>query len=442
MERIERLCDDGTVRPLRGPHSPGVVAARGLVNGRAVVCYAQESRHAGGSVGTGEADTVVRTLRLARRTRAPLVGFLESAGARLQEGVAALGGFGRIFSHNVALSGRVPQISVITGTAAGGGCYSPALTDFIVMTRAAAMFLTGPQVVHEALGEHVGTAELGGARVHEGNGVCQLVAADDSDAARTVRRLLAFLPQHARAAAPRAPAAPTQSRDPGELVPREPRRVYDVRAVVGAIVDRGELLELSGRWGRNLVTGFARLDGIPVGVIANQPRFLGGVIDTVASQKGARFVRTCSAFGLPLLVFVDTPGFMPGARQESAGVIRHGAELLRAFVESSVPRFTVVLRKAYGGAYITMNSRDIGADLAVAWPGAEIGIMGPRSAAVVLHSRRLRAAEDHDGLVAELANEYAQTHLAIDRALELGLVDEVIAPARTRSILVRALSAG
>ena len=445
-DRLGLLCDAGSLRRLAPSAAAprfrrvGVVAATGTVAGRPVVCYAQDSSVAGGSVGTAEADVVVAALRAARHADVPLVAFLESGGARLQEGAAALGGFGRIFFENVALAGRVPQISVITGVSAGGGSYSPALTDFVVMVDGASMFLTGPRVVREAMGEEVTAAELGGAAVHERNGVCQFTAADDADAVRIVHELLAHLPDCAGATPPRTAPLPPLAAEAGAAVPADERRVYDVRTVIERLADGGAFLEASPRWARNLVIGFARIEGTAVGVIANQPRHLGGVLDSDASIKGARFVRTCDMLGVPLVVLVDTPGFMPGVRQEAAGIIRHGAELLHAFAGARVPRATVVLRKAYGGAYITMNSKDLGADLAVAWPQAQIGIMSPRAAVGVIHRRQLAAAERPDTLAEQLAGEYAAHHLSAQRALELGLLDAVIEPDRTREWVASALA--
>jgi acetyl-CoA carboxylase carboxyltransferase component len=400
-----------------------------------VFCYAQDSTYAGGSLGEQHANTIVRVLEMADRGRAPVVGFVSSGGARMQEGVAALGGYGRIFRRTVALSGRVPQISVITGVSAGGGAYSPALTDWIVMTGESSMFLTGPAVVRDALGEEVSAEQLGGTRVHERNGVCHFVSGSDVDAAYLARELLSYLPTHSDQPAPRRPVRPPLGRDPASSVPSEARRVYDVRDVARALVDGGELLEVSAGWARNLVTALARIDGRPVGVIANQPRYLGGILDADASQKGARFVSKCNAFGLPLLVLVDTPGFMPGTRQETAGVIRFGATLVHAFAEATVPRVTVILRKAYGGAFITMNSKDLGADYVFAWPQAEIGVMGAEPAVGIIHRRELAAAEDPDQARKRLASRYAHAQLRPQVAAQSGYVDELIAPAQTRARL-------
>ena len=303
------------------------------------------------------------------------------------------------------------------------------------------MFLTGPQVVREALGEQVSMEALGGPRVHSRNGVCQLVAPGVPEAMAATRELLGLLPQRFDdRAAPLAPAAPAPSLAPDATVPTEARKVYDVRDVARAITDGGDILELSGSWSTNMVTALARIDGRPVGILANQPRSLGGVIDAVAAEKAAIFVDACDRFGLPIAVLVDTPGFMPGTRQEAGGVIRHGASLLRAFASARVPKVTVILRKAYGGAVITMNSRDLGADLVFAWPQAEIGIMAARQAVGIVHRRELAAAERRDTALAELADGYADEHLGAERAAASGFVDEVIEPERTRERLAWAFA--
>ena len=452
IERLEALCDPGTLQVLRSRvvsprlgaraiDGDGVVGATGAVAGRPVACYAQDATFLGGSLGERHAETIVRVLQLAERARMPVVAFVESGGARMQEGTAALAGYGRIFRHTVALTGVVPQISVVSGFSAGGGAYSPALTDLILMTEDAAMFLTGPGVVREALGEEVDAATLGGPRVHDRNGVCHLVERDELAAARRVRELLSYLPPAAGAAPPREVTVEPLAQDPGALVPSEPRRAYDVRDALAGIIDSGSLLELCPRWARNVVTALARLDGRPVGVVANQPHYLGGVLDAEGSEKAARFVSFCNSFGLPLVAVVDTPGFMPGTRQERAGVIRHGASLVRAFAAASVPKLTVVLRKSYGGAYITMNSRDLGADLVLAWPDAELGIMSARAAVSITARRELRAADDPEAELARLASEYADEHLAAEAAAAAGFVDEIVSPVETRARLAWALEA-
>jgi acetyl-CoA carboxylase carboxyltransferase component len=449
-ERLKLLCDPGSFEPIRSAVlSPrlgaraaggdGVVAGLGSVDGRPIACYAQDARFLGGSLGAAQADTIDRVMGLAERSRLPVVGFVESAGARVQEGTAALAGYGRIFRRNVALSGCVPQISIVAGLAAGGACYSPALTDFVVMTAEASMFLTGPRVVREVAGEDVSPQRLGGSRVHERNGVADLVVADDREAALRVRQLLGYLPRHAGGDLPLALSAEPERRDPSAEVPDSSRAVYDVRSVIAGVVDGGSMLEVGARWGRSILTAFARCDGGPVGIVASQPRHLGGVLEVESSQKGASFVETCDAFGLPLIVFVDTPGFMPGLRQERAGVIRFGSTLVRAFAAASVPRLTVVLRKAYGGAFIAMNSKDLGADLVFAWPGAEIGVMGARSATGIVHRREWEIAADPLAEREALALEYSREHLSADAAAIGGFVDEVIEPADTRARLVWAL---
>jgi acetyl-CoA carboxylase carboxyltransferase component len=417
-----------------------VIAGAGRVDGRPVFCYAQDPGFLGGSLGEAHAESILRVLELAGRARAPVVGFIESGGARLQEGVAALAGYARIFRAHVALSGKVPQISVICGASAGGGSYAPALTDFVVMTERANMFLTGPAVVREVMGEDVDAAALGGPKVHERNGVAHFVAAHDADAALLVRDLLDHLPFNDGERPPRWRAARAPGYGPDEPVPAEARRVYDVRDVARGLVDGGRLLEWSPRWARNVMCGFARLEGRAVGIVANQPRHLGGVLCADSATKAARFVRTCNAFGLPLVILVDTPGFLPGTTQESAGVIRHGAKLVHAFAEASVPKLTVVLRKAYGGAFIAMCSRDLGADYAFAWPQATIGVMGANQAVTIVNRREIAAAEDPAALRAELTARYTDEHLSAEIAAAEGYIDEIVAPADTRRRLVEALS--
>ncbi|HET6865449.1 MAG TPA: acyl-CoA carboxylase subunit beta [Solirubrobacteraceae bacterium] len=447
LGRLETLCDPGSLELIRSDvlsapmgekarPGDGVLGGAGTIDGRPVFCYAQDQSYAGGSLGEQHAGTIVRVLELADRAKAPVVGFVSSGGARMQEGVAALGGYGRIFHRIVKLSGRVPQVSIITGLSAGGGAYSPALTDWVVMTEESSMFLTGPGVVREALGEDVTAAQLGGTRVHERNGVCHFVAPTDANAAYLARELLGYLPRHRDARPPVLPARPPLGYDPSDPVPEDHRRVYDVRDVARALVDGGELLEVAAGWARNLVTGFARLDGRTVGLVANQPHYLGGIIDADAAQKGARFVSKCNAFGIPLLVLVDTPGYMPGTKQESAGVIRFGAGFVHAFAEAEVPRVTLIVRKAFGGAYITMNSKDLGADYVFAWPRAQIGVMAARSAVGIINRRELAAADDPEEERDRLAQNYAETRLCPRVAAADGHIDELIAPDQTRSRLV------
>jgi acetyl-CoA carboxylase carboxyltransferase component len=450
IERLEALCDPGSLTLLRADvrsrrmgekarAGDGVIAGSGRVDGRPVFCYAQDPTYLGGSLGEQHADSIVRVLRLAGRAGAPVVGFIESGGARMQEGLAALAGYARIFKAHVELSGKIPQISVICGASAGGGSYSPALTDFVVMTEQANMFLTGPAVVREVMGEDVDAFGLGGPKVHDRNGVAHFTARTDTDAALLVRDLLDHLPSSAGAELPVWSAAEPVGDNPGAAVPASDRVVYDVRDVVRGTVDGGRLLEWSPRWARNIVCGFGRMDGRPVGVIANQPRYLGGVLDSESASKGARFVRTCNAFGLPLLVFVDTPGFLPGTKQERGGVIRHGAKLVHAFAEAEVPKVTVVLRKAFGGAFIAMNSRDLGADYVFAWPNATLGVMGAKQAVGIVKRRDIAAADDPEAARDAYADEYRDEHLTADVAAAEGYVDGIIDPADTRRRLLEAL---
>ena len=450
LDRLEALTDPGSLQPLRtqvrsrrmgerARAGDGVLAAYGQVAGRNVYCYAQDASFAGGSLGAAHAETIVETLRSAARARVPVIGFVESAGARMQEGLAALSGYGSIFREHVALSGLVPQISIVCGPSAGGSAYGPALNDFVIMTSQAAMFLTGPAVVSEVTGEDIDMVSLGGTRVHERNGVCHLTAATEADAAMMARELLDYLPQHAAEPPPSRPPLEASGVPPDQTVSHHPREVYDVRSVAGALVDDGKLMEVSPRWSRNIVCALARLDGRAIGIVANQPRHLGGVLDASAAQKAARFVRTCNSFGLPLLVLVDTPGFLPGSRQERDGVIRHGAKLVHAFAESTVPSVTVVLRKAFGGAFIAMNSKALGADHVFAWPNAEVGVMGAEQAVGILNRREIAAAADCTGHRRRLARAYSAEHLQLDCATADGFIDEAIAPSSTRERIASCL---
>ncbi len=447
--RLENLCDEGSFRPIRSAvlsgglgdrarPGDGVVAGAGRVGGCPVFCYCQDPSFLGGSLGESHADTIVRTMDLAGEAGAPVVGFVESGGARLQEGHSALAGYGRIFRSSVKLSRRVPQISVIDGVSAGGGAYSPALTDFVVMTDVARLFLTGPKVLEKAVGEKVSMEQLGGPEVHRANGVCQLTVRDENEAIDRVQHLLGLLPGRFGRPAPPAEALDPEIADPGLTVPVNPRKTYDVRDTINGIADRGSAIEICERWGPGMYTGLARLAGRTVGIVANQTRRFGGVIDAEAAEKAAIFVNDCDRFGLPLIVLVDTPGFMPGLRQERDGVIRHGASLLKAFAGARVPKLTVVLRKAFGGAAITMNSRDLGADVVFAWPGAEIGIMSAGQAVGIVNRRDLETVPDGERQM--VADRYAEKHLTATAAAANGFVDEVIEADQTRSSLIWALT--
>ncbi len=419
------------------PEGDGVVAGTGAIDGRPVNSYAQDRRVLGGSLGEAQADKIARTVEQAARGGVPVVGVNDSGGARIQEGVAALDGYGHVFSANVAASGRVPQLALVLGPCAGGAVYSPALMDFTIMTDEAYMFLTGPRVVKAVTGEDVDARSLGGPEVHGQRSGCAHFVVDDDDAAfDTARALLSYLPSSSWSPAPEVEARAPAGVDVRDIVPDDGRTPYDVRDVIRAVADGGDFLEVQARWAQNLVIGFARMDGRTVGVVANQARWLAGVLDLAASEKGARFVRFCDAFGIPLVVLVDVPGFLPGTSQESGGVIRKGAKLLHAFASATVPRVTVVLRKAFGGAYIVMNSRSLGADAVLAWPDAELAVMGAEGAADIIFRRQIAAEPDRRG---ELVAAYRRDAMHVDLAARRGSVDEIVAPAETRDALVGVL---
>jgi acetyl-CoA carboxylase carboxyltransferase component len=434
--RLELLFDPGTFKPVRTAVGDGVLSGSGRVNGRVVCAWAQDGSFKGGSLGEAGGETIARTIDRAAGLGVPVVGFPHSGGARLQEGVGALHAYSRIFRAQ-AIAG-VPQISVIGGPCAGGAAYSPALGDLTIMAgHEARMFLTGPGVVERVTREKVSQVELGGPKVHSKNGVAHLVADGDVQAAEMVRAALAHLPSKVGGQLPLYPPRDPVRGNPADVLPARDREVYDVRDVIARIVDGGEMLELGPRWARNLVVGFSCIEGAPVGVIANQPRHLGGCLDAESAQKGAWFVDLCDRFGVPLVVLVDTPGFLPGVSQEKAGVIRHGASLLRAFGVATTPRVTVTLRQAYGGAHIVMNSRDLGSDLTLAWPSARIGVMGAPQAVELIHRREIAAGAD----ASALADAYAAEHLPVHVAASRGFIDEIVEPTETRERIAFALEA-
>jgi len=417
----------------RRPDGDGVVAGTGRIAARPVAVYAQDRRVLGGSLGEAHADKIARTIQLGLSGGAPIVGINDSGGARIQEGVASLDGYGQVFSANVAASGRVPQVAVLLGPCAGGAVYSPALMDFVVMADEATMFLTGPRVVKAVTGEDIGPRELGGPEVHgTRTGSAHFTVRDEAEAFAVVTDLLSYLPSSCDELAPTTvPEAPAGV-DLATVIPTDDRQPYDVRTVILGIVDGGRFLEVQRGWARNLVIGFARIEGQVVGIVANQAAWLAGCLDLTASEKGARFVRTCDAFGIPLLALVDVPGFLPGSSQETQGVIRKGAKLLHAWTSATVPRLTVVLRKAFGGAYIVMNSRSIGADCVLAWPGAELAVMGAEGAVDVVFRRQVEADPSaRDQLVAD----YREQAMPVELAARRGSVDQVIDPADTRRAL-------
>jgi acetyl-CoA carboxylase carboxyltransferase component len=428
----------------RRPAGDGVLTGWGRVDGRTVFVFAHDFTAFAGSLGATFADKICKVMDLADAAGAPVVGISDGAGARIQEGVDALAGYGRIFRRNVAMSGVIPQLSVLAGPCAGGAAYSPALTDFTFMVEGIAnSFITGPDVVRTVTGEDVSADSLGGARLHaDRTGVAHFTFPDEAACFASVRSLLGYLPAAAGVPAPRGPVDDPADRACPELnriVPTDPRKSYDVRKVVTEVTDAGSWLEIGARWARNLVVGFARLNGQVVGVVANQPQAKAGVLDIAAAEKGARFVRFCDAFGIPLVTFVDVPGFLPGSRQEHGAIIRHGAKLLYAYCEATVPRLQVVLRKAYGGAYIVMDSRSIGSDVALAWPGNEIAVMGADSAVNLLYRRELAASEDPSALHRDLTERYRTLVSHPYAAAERGHVDDVIDPADTRRLLISSL---
>ncbi|MEF8776644.1 MAG: acyl-CoA carboxylase subunit beta [Haloarculaceae archaeon] len=419
----------------------GVVTGYGEVRGRTVFVFAHDFTVFGGSLGEVFAEKVTKIMDKAMETGAPVVGLNDSAGARIQEGIDSLAGYAHIFHRNQQASGVIPQISAIMGPCAGGAVYSPAITDFIMMVQETShMFITGPDVIETVTGEEVGFDELGGASTHASeSGVADLTAADEEAALDDIRHLLSYLPQNNMEDPPRVEPQDDperRSEDLRELVPDEPRKPYDMTNVIAEVVDEDSFFEVAAAFARNLVIGFGRLDGHAIGLVANQPRVNAGTLDIDSSIKGARFVRFCDAFNIPILTFVDVPGFMPGTDQELNGIITHGAKLLYAFSEATVPLLTVITRKAYGGAYDVMASKHIGADVNYAWPTAEIAVMGPKGAVNVLYSDELDEAEDpeerRDQLIEEYRDQFANPYTAADR----GYVDDVLLPEDTRPQLI------
>ncbi|WP_406445476.1 acyl-CoA carboxylase subunit beta [Streptomyces sp. NBC_01613] len=459
-ERIELLLDAGSFREVeqlrrhravgfgleaKKPYTDGVITGWGTVEGRTVFVYAHDFRIFGGALGEAHATKIHKIMDMAIAAGAPLVSLNDGAGARIQEGVSALAGYGGIFQRNTKASGVIPQISVMLGPCAGGAAYSPALTDFVFMVRETSqMFITGPDVVKAVTGEEISQNGLGGADVHaETSGVCHFAYDDEETCIAEVRYLLSLLPQNNREAPPVAPANdPAMRRTEAllDLVPADGNRPYDMRRVIEEIVDNGEYLEIHERWSTNVLCALARLDGHVIGLIANQPQSLAGVLDIGASEKAARFVQFCDAFNIPLVTLVDVPGFLPGVDQEHGGIIRHGAKLLYAYCNATVPRISLILRKAYGGAYIVMDSQSIGADLTLAWPTNEIAVMGAEGAANVIFRRQIAASDDPEAVRAQKIKEYRSELMHPYYAAERGLVDDVIDPAETRGVLASALS--
>jgi len=458
-ERIEALLDKGSFQEIdqfvrhqsagfgiedKKPPGDAVVTGHGTVDGRAVFVFAEDFTVFGGSLGEVVANKICKVMDLALDTGAPIIGLKDSGGARIQEGVNSLDGYGRIFERNVRASGVIPQISVIMGPCAGGAVYSPALTDFVFQVdKTSHMFITGPDVIKTVTGEDVTMEELGGATAHASkSGVTHFVYPSGEEALEAVRYLLSFLPRNNMEMPPfYAPGDRPDRLDDSldAIIPDSANQPYDITKVIEAVVDDEEFFEIHEQWARNIVVGFGRLDGHAVGIVANQPAVLAGTLDITASEKAARFVRFCDAFNIPIVTFVDVPGFLPGVDQEHGGIIRHGAKLLYAYCEATVPRLSVITRKAYGGAYLVMNARGIRADLVFAWPSAEIAVMGAQGAVNIIHRRELAGIEDAEERRAELIDDYETKFNNPYVAAELGLVDEVIEPRETRVKLIRAL---
>jgi propionyl-CoA carboxylase beta chain len=429
------------------PYGDGVITGTGLVDGRPVAVYSQDFTVFGGSLGEVYGEKIVKIMDHAMKTGCPVVGISDGGGARIQEGVAALGLFAEIFFRNTRASGVIPQISLIMGPAAGGAVYSPAITDFTLMVEGTShMFITGPDVIKAVTGEDVTFEELGGARAHATrSGVAHYQAASEEDCIEFARLLLSYLPSNNLQEPPATPVTPDYRLTAADqaldtLVPDSPNQPYDIRAVIEAVLDPGSFCEVHEGFARNIVTGFGRIAGAPAGVVANQPLHLAGCLDIDASEKAARFVRTCDAFNVPVLTFVDVPGFLPGVAQEHSGIIRRGAKLLYAYAEATVPKLTVITRKAYGGAYDVMGSKHLGADLNLAWPTAQIAVMGAAAAVSILYRRDLAAAENPGQLRTELTRHYEDTLANPYTAAERGYIDAVIRPAQTRTHITRALT--
>ncbi len=456
-ERVEALVDPGTFQEIglfrrnrttafgmdkADMPADGVVTGTGAVFGRPIHLASQDFTVVGGSAGETHSLKVVQMMESALKCGTPFVFINDSGGARVQEGIDSLHGYGGVFYSNVKLSGSVPQISIISGPCAGGAAYSPALTDFIIQTRKAHMFITGPSVIKQVTGEDVTQDALGGADTHMAvSGVNHFVADDDEQAILIAQKLLSFLPQNNTEDPPGAEPDPFVEHDPTmyNIVPTDLNKGYDIRDVIHKIVDHADFLEVQAGYAGNIVVGFARINGRSVGIVANQPQVMAGVLDINASDKSSRFIRFCNAFNIPLVTLVDVPGFLPGVAQETGGIIRHGAKMLYAYAAATVPKVTVVLRKAYGGAYLAMCSKDMGADTVFAWPTAEIAVMGAEGAASVVFRREIEAADDPAARRAELVQEYKDTYSTPFVAAARGMVDDVIDPADTRRYIAMAL---
>ncbi len=458
-ERIEKLLDEGSFQELdtfmrhrtfdfemqkNRPWGDAVVTGHGTIDGRRVCVFSQDFTVFGGSLGEVMAEKMCKVMDLAAKIGCPVIGINDSGGARIQEGVVSLGAYGDVFVRNVMCSGVIPQISLVMGPCAGGAVYSPAITDFILMVKNSShMFITGPDVIKTVTGEEVGFEELGGAMTHnQKSGVAHLAAEDEDALLEDTRYLLSFLPQNNLETPPRVETDDDPERADSELdslVPENPNKPYDMREVVKRVVDDGEFFELHEHWAKNIICGFARLDGYAVGIVGNQPAQMAGVLDIDASSKAARFVRTCDAYNIPILTFCDVPGFLPGTSQEWGGIIRHGAKLLYAFTEATVPKITVITRKAYGGAYVVMASKHLLADFNFAWPQAEVAVMGAEGAVNIIYRRELADEKTPEGRREQLIADYKERFANPYSAAERGYIDDVIVPHETRRTVITAL---
>ena len=419
----------------------GVVCGTGKIGGKVICIYAQDFTVAGGSLGLMHARKITKVMDLAMQLRVPIIGINDSGGARVQEGVNALAGYGEIFFRNTQASGVIPQISVILGPCAGGAVYSPALTDYIfVVDQVSKLFITGPEVIKTVLGEEITMEELGGARVHaEVTGCANFFAKSENECFKQIQTLLSFIPHNNTEKAAKTAVKEPKKIDISGIVPPDPTKPYDVREVIRAIADESNFFEVQEGWAGNIVVGFGRMNGETVGFIANQPLVLAGVLDVDSSDKCARFIRYCDAFNIPMITLVDMPGYLPGIDQEHAGVIRHGAKILYSYSEATVPKITLILRKAYGGGYIAMNSRHLQADFVYAWPNAEIAVMGPEGAANIIFRKEITEAADQEAMRKQKINEYREKFANPYVAASMGYVDAVVAPAETRDYLIHAL---
>jgi acetyl-CoA carboxylase carboxyltransferase component len=458
-QRIELLLDPGTFTETntfvrhnsqgfgmekKKFYTDGVITGFGQVNGRLVYVYSQDFTILGGSLGEAHAQKITKVMDQAIQNGSPLIGFNDSGGARIQEGAKSLAGYGDIFLRNVQASGIIPQISCIVGPSAGGAVYSPALTDFVVMTEDTSyMFVTGPAVVKAVTGEETTFEELGGSSTHSSNsGIAHLVGEDEIESIELLKNLLSFLPSNNLEDPPLKEITTLNGSSASDLdfiIPDDPQEPYDMREIILRVLDKGNFLELQRKWAQNVIIGFGRLNGYPVGIIANQPSILAGALDIQASTKAARFIRFCDAFNVPIITFVDVPGFLPGLDQEHNGIIKHGAKLIFAYAEATVPKLTVITRKAYGGAYIVMGSKHLGNDINFAWPTAEIAVMGAEGAVQILYRRELAKAENKEELMDELKEEFIEEFNHPYLAAEKGYIDDVIVPSETRSKLIASL---